>query len=85
MEPTMPLRLQEVYGYTSLQVGLIFMAADVPTLFGASLDLAFDDKRAALTSQSQHHLCRAGCPTVSVGESNGRVSFPFCYRFRGGS
>jgi hypothetical protein len=39
MEATMPLRLQEVYGYTSLQVGLVFMVADVPTLFGASLDL----------------------------------------------
>lgn len=38
IEPTMPLRLQDVYGYNSLQVGLIFMAADVPTLFGASLD-----------------------------------------------
>lgn len=39
MEPTLPLRLQEVYGYTSLQVGLLFMAADGPTLFGAPLDL----------------------------------------------
>ena len=39
MEPTMPLRLQDIYGYNSLQVGLIFMAANVPTLFGASLDL----------------------------------------------
>jgi hypothetical protein len=87
MEPTMPLRLQEVYGYTSLQTGLIFMAADVPILFGAPtpLDLASMTKRVVLTSRSQHHLCRAGCPTVSTGESNGRVSFPFCYRFRGGS
>ena len=49
MEPTLPLRLQEVYGYTSLQVGLIFMAADIPTLFGASLDLASNDKRVTLT------------------------------------
>lgn len=39
MEPTLPLRLQEVYSYTPLQVGLLFMAADGPTLFGASLDL----------------------------------------------
>ena len=28
--PTMPLRLQEVYGYTSLQIGLIFMAGECP-------------------------------------------------------
>jgi len=49
MEPTLPLRLQEVYGYTSLQVGLIFMAADIPILFGASVDLASTIKRVVLT------------------------------------
>ena len=38
MDPTMPLRLQEVYGYSSLKVGLIFMAANMPTLLGACLD-----------------------------------------------
>jgi len=49
MEPTLPLRLQEVYGYTSLQVGFIFMVADVPTLFGASLDSAPTTSAALLT------------------------------------
>ena len=39
MEPTLPLMLQEVYGFTSIQVGLLFMVADLPALFGASLDL----------------------------------------------
>lgn len=46
MEPTLPLMLQEAYGYTSIQVGLLFMVADLPALFGASLDL--DSTRCAL-------------------------------------
>jgi len=81
----MPLRLQDVYGYNSFQVGLLFMAGNVPTLFGVFLDLPSKERRTVLTNQSQHPLCRAGCPTVSVGESNGRVSFPLSYRCRGGS
>jgi hypothetical protein len=50
MEPTMPLRLQDVYGYNSLQVGLIFLAANVPTVFCASLDL--DECAALMTNHS---------------------------------
>ena len=32
-------KVQDVYGYNSLQVGLIFMGAEVPTLFGAFVEL----------------------------------------------
>jgi DHA1 family solute carrier family 18 vesicular amine transporter 1/2 len=33
MEPTLPLRLQDVYGFGSLQVGIVFVATVVPSLF----------------------------------------------------
>jgi hypothetical protein len=33
MEPTLPLRLQGVYGFGSLQVGIVFVATVVPSLF----------------------------------------------------
>jgi hypothetical protein len=32
MEPTLPLRLQDVYGFTSLKVGLIYLSASVPSI-----------------------------------------------------
>ena len=32
LEPTLPLRLQDVYGFTSLKVGLIYLAAVVPSI-----------------------------------------------------
>lgn len=33
LEPTLPLRLQDLYGYTSLKVGIVFLAAVVPSIF----------------------------------------------------
>lgn len=37
LEPTLPLRLQDVYGFGSLYVGIIFLAAAVPSLFSTPL------------------------------------------------
>jgi len=33
MEPTLPLRLQDVYGFGSLQVGIVYVATVIPSLF----------------------------------------------------
>ena len=32
-EPALPVRLQDLYGFDSLKVGLVFLAAVVPTIF----------------------------------------------------
>ncbi|KAG8829798.1 hypothetical protein FRC17_006004, partial [Serendipita sp. 399] len=36
-EPTLPLRLADVYGFTSLKVGVIYLATVVPSLFSTPL------------------------------------------------
>ncbi|PVG02161.1 MFS general substrate transporter [Serendipita vermifera] len=37
LEPTLPLRLQALYGYTSLKVGIIYLTAAVPSLISTPL------------------------------------------------
>ncbi|PVG02160.1 MFS general substrate transporter [Serendipita vermifera] len=37
LEPTLPLRLQDLYGYTSFKVGIIFLACTVPSLISTPL------------------------------------------------
>jgi len=37
MEPTLSLRLQNVYGYTSLKVGIVYVVADIPTIFATAI------------------------------------------------
>lgn len=36
LEPTIPLRFQDVYGFTSLKVGLVFMGATLPTIISSA-------------------------------------------------
>jgi len=36
-EPALPVRLQDLYGYDSWKVGLVFLAAVIPTVFSAPL------------------------------------------------
>lgn len=44
MEPTLPLRLQDLYGFGSLQVGIIYLAAVIPSLFSTPLAGWLGDK-----------------------------------------
>ncbi|KAG8759496.1 hypothetical protein FRC14_005784 [Serendipita sp. 396] len=43
-EPTLPLRLADVYGFTSLKVGIIYLATVVPSLFSTPLAGLIGDK-----------------------------------------
>lgn len=43
-EPTLPLRLQDVYGFASLKVGIIYLAAVVPSLFSTPIAGWISDK-----------------------------------------
>lgn len=43
LEPTLPLRLQDVYGFTSLKVGLIYLAAVVPSVISTVLSGRISD------------------------------------------
>lgn len=47
MEPTLPLRLQDVYGFTSLKVGLIYLSASVPSIISTILSGTISDKGGA--------------------------------------
>ncbi|KZS93243.1 MFS general substrate transporter [Sistotremastrum niveocremeum HHB9708] len=47
LEPTLPLRLQAVYGYTSQKVGIIYLAPVVPTLFSGALAGWLTDRHGA--------------------------------------
>ncbi|PVG02132.1 MFS general substrate transporter [Serendipita vermifera] len=44
MEPTLPLRLQEVYGFPSLKVGIIYFAVVIPSLISTPLAGWISDK-----------------------------------------
>ncbi|GJJ08878.1 hypothetical protein Clacol_003098 [Clathrus columnatus] len=44
LEPTVPLRFQEIYGYTSLKVGLVFMGATFPTIISSAIAGILCDK-----------------------------------------
>ncbi|PVG02159.1 MFS general substrate transporter, partial [Serendipita vermifera] len=43
-EPTLPLRLQDLYGFTSFKVGIIYLSAVVPSLFSTLLSGWATDK-----------------------------------------